>query len=570
MWFPVNAAVALLFTHLISLPLLYYLTQYDKTLIITWDFYNTPSRPLSFRILLDPNGITLLTTVIFISANVLIFTSVYIRDDPNIKRFVALVLSFVFAICLLVILPNLVTLLLGWDGLGLTSYLLVLYYQTPNSQGAAILTAITNRLGDIIILFTIAWRLNTHWLPLQPWSTPSHIMIATLLILAAITKRAQFPFISWLPAAIAAPTPVSALVHSSTLVTAGIFILIRFYPILRNIESLEFILLFAAAITACLAGIAAIVECDIKKVIALSTLSQLGTIIYSLAINIPQLAFFHLVTHALFKALLFIAAGTIIHYHNHGQDLRSVGLLNNTIPLVATILVGASIALCGAPFTAGFYSKDLILEAQINQPINFVLIIIFLTATRLTAAYRTRFLINVLWAPRHSTPTALFQITPDFFTIGPILALAQGALFIGPVISWTIVLPEREVALPLTLKLQAIFAITIGILIGWWLSKPKPRSPSQLIKQPLLNRFLTSLGFTTPINAQATSRPALKAGSKLQKNIDGGWIEALGGQGRLETLKKLTPKLSSATGKSLISNLLTFSLFIIILLLVWE
>ena len=217
-----------------------------------------------------------------------------------------------------------------------------------------------------------------------------------MLIVAAITKSAQFPFIRWLPAAIAAPTPVSALVHSSTLVTAGIFILIRFYPTLKTIPTLEFILLFAASITACVAGLAAIAECDIKKVIALSTLRQLGTIAYRLAINIPHLAFFHLITHALFKALLFIAAGTLIHYHDHNQDLRSIGILNNTMPLISSIIIRSSLALCGAPFIAGFYSKDLIIEAQIDNPFNYILIIVFLLATGLTSAYSVRFILNVI------------------------------------------------------------------------------------------------------------------------------------------------------------------------------
>jgi len=193
----------------------------------------------------------------------------------------------------------------------------------------------------------------------------------------------------------AAPTPVSALVHSSTLVTAGIFILIRFFPSLKSIPTLEHILLFSAAVTTCVAGLAAIAECDIKKVIALSTLSQLGTMSYSLAMNIPHLAFFHLITHALFKALLFIAAGTLIHFHNHNQDLRAVGMLNNPMPLVSTMITTSRLALCGAPFIAGFYSKDLIIEAQVSDPFSYFLVIIFLLATSLTSAYRVRFMLNV-------------------------------------------------------------------------------------------------------------------------------------------------------------------------------
>ena len=246
--------------------------------------------------------------------------------------------------------------------------------------------------------------------------------------MASITKRAQFPFISWLPAAIAAPTPVSALVHSSTLVTAGIFLLVRFYPLIQGRKPLELILLFAATTTSLIAGIAAIAECDIKKVIALSTLRQLGTIIFSLAINMPHLAFFHLITHALFKALLFMAAGTLIHFHSHTQDLRSIGQLNSSMPLTTTMIVGRRVALCGAPFTAGFYSKDLIIEAQARRPINYTLIILFILATGLTTAYRIRLLINIVWAPRHSTPINLFQPKIRLTINTPIINLAHATI----------------------------------------------------------------------------------------------------------------------------------------------
>lgn len=571
MWHPVKAGLSLTLLLTLIFPLLIFIFLHNITLILSWDFFLTPSNPISLRIIFDQTGLTLIITVMFIAANVLFFTAVYIEDDLFIPRFTALVISFIFSIAILVILPNLVTLLLGWDGLGLSSYLLVLYYQTPKSQGAALITAITNRLGDLLILFTIAWCLNSHWLPLLPWSVPSHFIVASILIIAAITKRAQFPFIRWLPAAIAAPTPVSALVHSSTLVTAGIFILIRFFPTLKSISTLEFILLFAAAITACVAGLAAIAECDIKKVIALSTLSQLGTISYSLAINIPHLAFFHLITHAIFKALLFIAAGTLIHYHDHNQDLRAIGILNKSIPLISTIIIGSNLALCGAPFIAGFYSKDLIIEAQINNPFNYFLIITFLLATTLTSAYRIRFILNVIWSPRQSPPARIFQPTPNLISIAPILALATITVIGGASLFWIIITPERESILPLSLKLHAIFAITLGTFIGWVLNYKIFNTSSFLIKFPLINEFLTSLAFTTPINAQATSRIPLFSGSLLQKNLDGGWVEIFGGQGSIITLKTLSLNLTRSYGKSLASNLLIFLLIrISIILLYWE
>lgn len=215
-------------------------------------------------------------------------------------------------------------------------------------------------------------------------------------MLAAITKSAQIPFSRWLPAAIAAPTPVSALVHSSTLVTAGVFLLFRFYSFLSSTAFFNISLLIMATLTTLIAGLSANTECDIKKIIALSTLSQLGVIITRLGLGIPTLAFFHLITHALFKALLFLCAGTLIHLHHHSQDLRYIGNIFNQTPSIASALIISNLALCGAPFLSGFYSKDLILEISLFNSTNFLIIILFFFATGLTVRYTIRFLLAVL------------------------------------------------------------------------------------------------------------------------------------------------------------------------------
>lgn len=201
------------------------------------------------------------------------------------------------------------------------------------------------------------------------------------------------PFSSWLPAAIAAPTPVSALVHSSTLVTAGVFLLIRFHSFLASFNIFSSSLFFASAFTIFIAGIAALTECDIKKIIALSTLSQLGVIILALSVGLPKLAFFHLITHALFKALLFICAGSIIHFHHHGQDLRTIGNLTSQLPFTITALLIANISLCAIPFLAGFYSKDLIIETALFSSSNLIFILLLFLATAFTSAYSLRLLI---------------------------------------------------------------------------------------------------------------------------------------------------------------------------------
>lgn len=194
----------------------------------------------------------------------------------------------------------------------------------------------------------------------------------------------------------AAPTPVSALVHSSTLVTAGVFLLIRFYPFLSSSLLFKPFLLLIATLTMTIAGIAATIETDLKKIIALSTLSQLGVIIAALGLGLPTLAFFHLITHALFKALLFVCAGSVIHYHDHDQDLRATGNLAYSNPILTSSISIANLALCGAPFLAGFYSKDLILEISSFSPTNLLILFMFFVATGLTAGYSVRFSVNLL------------------------------------------------------------------------------------------------------------------------------------------------------------------------------
>lgn len=210
-----------------------------------------------------------------------------------------------------------------------------------------------------------------------------------MLILAAITKRAQIPFSAWLPAAIAAPTPVSALVHSSTLVTAGVYLIIRFREALTE-SSVQTFLLLVACLTMFISGLGANFEYDLKKIIALSTLSQLGVIIRILSLGFADLAFFHLLTHALFKALLFMCAGIIIHNVNEYQDIRCMGGLLNFMPLTCICINLANLSLCGIPFLRGFYSKDLILEVAFMSPLNIISFILYVVSTGLTVCYTFR------------------------------------------------------------------------------------------------------------------------------------------------------------------------------------
>ena len=259
-------------------------------------------------------------------------------------------------------------------------------------------TQIINRVGDVIIVlsfFLLCCRGQFTVFRLRD-KVFYNSGVVLLLSLAALTKRAQFPFRSWLPAAMAAPTPVSALVHSSTLVTAGIFILIRLRHRTPLCPTTSRLLLLCGSVTCLLGGWAATFENDIKKVIALSTLRQLGVIVFSLGINFPALGLFHLYTHALFKALLFLAAGHILIITWGSQDLRQIGGVGLRIPFTSLMFTVRRLCLVAAPFTRAFYSKHLILELMLSVPVNMVRFLIMGAATFITGKYVFRTLKSVV------------------------------------------------------------------------------------------------------------------------------------------------------------------------------
>lgn len=509
-------------------PLSIYLALNNYNIILEWTILKINSTNVTLPILLDPFSSLFSSTVLLISANVLIFSATYIQEDPFIKRFTQLVLAFILSINILLFFPHIITLLLGWDGLGITSFLLIIYYQNPKSLAAGIITGLTNRIGDVLLLLSIAWTISQgHWLINNIWNNNLQIYIILAITIAAITKRAQIPFSSWLPAAIAAPTPVSALVHSSTLVTAGVFLIIRFHYFLSSIKLFNIILLFTASATILIAGISAIVEIDLKKIIALSTLSQLGVIIAALSINIPKIAFFHLVTHATFKALLFICAGRIINYNHHSQDIRSIGSLIQQIPVTTSCLITANLALIGTPFLAGFYSKDLILEISISTPINILILLIFILATILTAIYSARLIIITLWSSYNSLPLNNLNNKTNALTT-PTIILSIAAITCGRALNWIFIIPFSHPTLT-TLNLNYPLLISwFGVRLVIIYSTINIRFPLLI---PKLSTFLSLIWFITPLSTQNIITTPLHTGQIILKLTDNGWNEILGGKG---------------------------------------
>nr|QZL13458.1 NADH dehydrogenase subunit 5 [Pherusa bengalensis] len=537
----------------------FHLIMNNKHIIMEWTLMVINSTQITIPIIMDPLNTIFSSTVLFISANVLMFSASYMKEDIYMKRFIQLVLAFVMSMNMLIFIPHMITLLLGWDGLGVTSFLLVIYYQNPKSLAAGMITALTNRIGDILILLSIAWSLTQgHWLILQMSLTPTSSMIIMSIMVAAMTKSAQMPFSSWLPAAMAAPTPVSALVHSSTLVTAGVFLLIRFYPFLHTMKMFNYSLLFIATITMLMAGMSAMTETDLKKIIALSTLSQLGVMMAALGMNHPKIALFHLITHALFKALLFICAGSMIHYNHHSQDIRTMGNVLNQMPITTSCLMTANLALIGTPFLAGYYSKDLILELSMYQQMNSLILILFMLATSLTAMYSIRMMIITLWGPSQNYPLSNTN-NEDMNLTTPATILAMGAISWGAAMNWMFMTPLIHPTLTWHAINTPLMVTLLGLLLGILYINKKE---SMMISLPMTNHFLSSMWFMSPLSSQNMMNLPLKLSKLIFKTTDMGWNELYGGQGIHMMSSSLSKNIQPMQAKTINSQLLVSLLLI--------
>ena len=342
----------------------------NSTFILSWKLVAKNRFNIEFLLLFDLISILFLIAVLIITFSVILFRYSYMENEKFFNRFHWLIFLFVCSILLLICSQNFISLLFGWDGLGISSYLLVIYYNSRITYNSGIVTALSNRVGDALILILISllfsvgsW--NSVWIKF--YFEIKYIRL--LLIFSACTKRAQVPFRAWLPAAIAAPTPVSALVHSSTLVTAGVYLLIRHSWIIECFSCSK-LLLVIGVLTIIGARVSALFEKDIKKVVALSTLRQLGVIIISLGINLPITAILHLLIHAFFKAIIFIRVGQIIHNFNNFQLLRFTGGSFIRRPFLLITFISASVSLRGVPFAAAFFSKEPIINMLLRDNYN--------------------------------------------------------------------------------------------------------------------------------------------------------------------------------------------------------
>nr|APL97227.1 NADH dehydrogenase subunit 5 [Crypturopus tuberculatus] len=509
---------------------------FSQPVLIEWEIWVLRSVMLSMSLIFDWMSLVFLGSVCLIAGCIMKYSSYYMSGEANLTRFVCLLLLFVLSMWFLIISPNMVSLLLGWDGLGLTSYGLVIFYQSETAANAGMLTILSNRVGDVAILLSISLMFSAGSFDFYLGLDETEKGLALLIILAGASKSAQMPFSAWLPAAMAAPTPVSALVHSSTLVTAGVYMLIRFNTLLMEAD-MSGPLMFGAGLTMVMAGLSALFETDTKKVVALSTLSQLSLMIISLSLGLKDLAFFHLITHAMFKSTLFMSVGVMIHSSGGSQDGRSMSGFSLSSPTLSVTLGASNLALCGFPFMAGFYSKDTLLESMLSGTLNLFSWVLIALGTSLTLAYSLRLLYRGSSAVDALSPLASAQDS-DPTVLKSVSALFCMSVLVGFVLHWAVVPISAPTVLTPVAKSLTMLVSALGGLASYTFTQKSALMRSISLK--LGQAVVSNMWFLPFMSTKGLITLSTRSGLYTMKLIDMGWSEHYGGQGGRSALTPLS------------------------------
>jgi NADH-quinone oxidoreductase subunit L len=515
----------------------------------------------------------MLVVVTTVSSLVHIYSIGYMGHDPSPARFFAYLSLFTFAMLALVTSDNLVQLFFGWEGVGLASYLLIgFWYHRPSANAAAIKAFIVNRVGDfgfalgIFGCFAIFGSVDFDTIfnaaPAQSGKTMEFLggefdvltLICLLLFMGAMGKSAQFLLHTWLPDAMEGPTPVSALIHAATMVTAGVFLVARLSPLYELAPHAQAFVILIGAITAFFAGTVALVQNDIKRVIAYSTCSQLGYMFVAMGVGAYGVGMFHLFTHAFFKALLFLGSGSVIHALGGDQDLRRMGGLSGHLRITWLLMLIGTLALTGFPLTAGYFSKDAIIEAAFvhHGPVSFVCFWLLVISALFTAFYSWRLMFLAFHGRPRASDDVMHHVheSPPVMLV-PLYVLAAGSLFAGILFQeyfiggeeslfWSTSLyraPENEIVhhlheVPFWVRLAPFIMFLAGLGLAYLFYVLRPGLPRRLaeVNQPVY-QFLLNKWYFDELYDLIFVRPAIYLGRFLWRRGDGWLIDGLGPDG---------------------------------------
>jgi NADH-quinone oxidoreductase subunit L len=536
----------------------------------------------NWSINIDPLSSIMLVVVTFISALVHIYSIGYMSHDPNKPRFMSYLSLFTFSMLVLVVSDNFLQLFFGWEGVGLCSYLLIgFWYKKESANNAAIKAFIVNRVGDFglaIGIFFIFFYFGTinfrEVFDLAPQYLEKNIvffgfesslitLICLFLFIGAMGKSAQFLLHTWLPDAMEGPTPVSALIHAATMVTAGVFLVVRCSPLFEYSQTALNLATIVGMITAIFAASVALVQNDIKKIVAYSTCSQLGYMFFAAGVGAYHVAMFHLFTHAFFKALLFLGSGSVIHAFKEEQDIRNMGGVRKKLPYTYMFMLIGTLALTGFPFLSGFYSKDAIIEFAYlrNSPLGNYAATIGIFTAFLTSIYSWRLFFKTFHGSYNNKKVLINETheSPIIMLI-PLLLLSIGAIFAGYYFKETFIghhsndfwqasiffLNEiKHDPIPSWFLFLTPILVTISIPIAFYyfVINTKILEDVKKTNLPLYN-FLLNKWFIDELYEQIFIKPAKKMGSFFWKKGDQGIIDKFGPDGISKLIKKISDKAS--------------------------